>query len=86
MALFGHTDSRHALMTPVQHTSTALGLRRGDLVSFMFEGRTLVGKVNRVTRRATVLVPAPDGVQYQDGQKYRKFYVPVSALVKVRQA
>jgi hypothetical protein len=84
--LFGHTDVRHALMTPRTHVSTALNLRLGDRVSFPFAGRRLVGKLNRVTRRATVLVPDPGGVQYTDGQYYRKFYVPVDALTKVERA
>jgi hypothetical protein len=81
--LFEHTDFRHALMTPRTHVATALDLRLGDRVSFPFAGRKLVGTLNRVTSRATVLVPDRGGVKYTDGQHYRKFYVPVNALTKV---
>jgi len=82
--LFGHTDYRHALMTPAKRTSTALGLRAGELVSFNFRGRRLVGTLNGVAKRATVLVSHEDGTEYSDGQKYLKFYVPLIALSKVR--
>jgi hypothetical protein len=81
--LFGHTDYRHALMTPSTLVAAALALRLDDPVSFTFAGRRLVGTLNRVTSRATVLVPDRGGVQYTDGQTYRKFYVPVDALTKV---
>jgi len=73
-------------MTPVEQASAAHGLRPGEFVSFSFEGRKLVGKLNRITRRATVLVPDRNGAEYSDGQKYLKFYVPLDALAKVPQA
>jgi hypothetical protein len=36
--------------------------------------------VNRVTKRATVLVEDARGVRYSDGRRYAKFYVPVGML------
>ena len=53
--LFGHTDFRHDLITP-QEVAAAGGVEAGCTVRFVMSGETLVGKVNRVTKRATVLV------------------------------
>ena len=39
---------------------------------------------NRVTRRATVLVPADDGERFSDGNRYRKYYVPVNMLEPIK--
>jgi hypothetical protein len=36
--------------------------------------------VNRVTKRATVLVPDPAGLEFSDGTRYRPYYVPLSLL------
>jgi hypothetical protein len=49
-------------------------------VVFLFEGRTLAGRVNRITKRATVLVEDPDGQKYSDGMRYKTYYVPISFL------
>ena len=56
------------------------GIKTGSRVRFDFEGNTLEGIVNRVTKRATVLVAHPEGERYSDGVRYVKFYIPVSAL------
>jgi hypothetical protein len=40
------------------------------------------GRVNRITRRATVLVPAPTGELFSDGKRYLRFYVPLEQLKK----
>lgn len=77
---FGHTDHRHDLLTPAEAASTQFGVRSGVKVAFNFEGRRLQGIVNRVTKRATVLVPDSKGQRYSDGQRYSKFYIPVSQL------
>ena len=82
--LFGHTDFRHNLVTVVQQASERLGVRLGEQVGFSFRGSRMVGKRNAVNRRATVLVPHRGGAEYKDGQKYLKFYVPVSSLQKVK--
>jgi len=78
--LFEHRESNHQLITPQERAFKDLGIRAGDQVSFRFEGRELNGKVNRITRRATVLVPSDRGELYNDGIRYKKFYVPLAHL------
>ncbi len=77
---FGHTEHTHQLITPREHARTEYGLQPGDRVTFRFEGRHYQGFINRITRRATVLVEDPQGVRYSNGCHYKKFYVPVSLL------
>ena len=79
---FGHTDHRHALVTPREQAASQ-GIRPGIQVQFTFEGRRLQGLVNRVTRRATVLVPDPSGHRFSDGMHYQKYYIPLSLLTLV---
>lgn len=80
---FGHTDHRHQLITPREHAFTKFGVKLGDRVSFRMDGRHYVGLVNRITKRATVLVEDGRGQPYSDGKRYRKFYVPVRMLKTV---
>ncbi|MFV1966124.1 MAG: hypothetical protein ACC628_11915 [Pirellulaceae bacterium] len=80
---FGHTDYTHQLITPCERAMSKYGIRSGDRVSFRFDGRHLVGIVNRITRRATVLVEDAKGECYSDGKKYQKFYVPLTLLKAV---
>lgn len=77
---FGHTDHRHQLITPRENSLRQFGVRVGSRVRFEFEGVDLVGRVNRITRRATVLVEDARGPQYSDGKRYMKYYIPVAAL------
>jgi len=60
--------------------NTPLRFRLSSRVSFVFEGTRLQGRVNRVTKRATVLVEDAAGQRYSDGRSYRKYYVPLAAL------
>lgn len=78
--IFGHTDTKHALVTPREHAAVQHGVRMGSRVEFDFEGRRLVGRVNRISQRATVLVEDAAGVDYTDGRRYLKFYVPLGSL------
>jgi hypothetical protein len=78
--MFGHTDHRHNLVSPRERAAKELGLRPGCRVHFRFEGQTLEGIINRITRRATVLVRHPRGEPYSDGNRYQKYYIPVSLL------
>ena len=88
--LFGHTDFRHDLITP-QEVAAAGGVEAGCTVRFAMSGETLVGKVNRVTKRATVLVKCsknhPEAREFSDGKSsagfYRKFFVPVESCTVV---
>ncbi len=77
---FGHTEHRHQLVTPKQQAFEKFGVRAGDRVTFRFEGRHYEGRVNRITKRATVLVEDAQGERYSDGKRYAKFYIPVNQL------
>ena len=78
--LFGHTEHKHDLVTQQERAAKKYNVRVGSLVSFTHEGRGYIGKVNRITRRATILVIDPNGQRYDDGKHYRKFYVPLAQL------
>ena len=78
--IFGHAGTKHDLVTPREHAAVQHGIRVGSVVSFEFDGRQLTGRVNRVNRRATVLVEDAGGRPYSDGKKYQKFYVPLKGL------
>lgn len=77
---FGHTENRHQLITPRETALVKYGIRPGMNVRFRFDGAELHGIVNRINRRATVLVEDRRGVRYSDGKHYAKFYVPVHLL------
>ena len=77
---FGHTESNHQLLTPRDLAKKRLGILPGDQVTFALQGRTLKGHVNRITKRATILVRNPQGTLYDDGHKYQKYYVPLNHL------
>lgn len=79
---FGHTATKHDLITQRERARDRFGLRPGDAVSFVFEGVRRVGVVNRITRRATVLVESATGVAYTNGRRYEKFYIPLGQLEK----
>jgi hypothetical protein len=81
--LFGHAASTHELITPAERAVAKFDLRIGDAVTFSFDGRTLRGMLNRINRRATVLVESPTGQRYSNGRRYEKFYIPLGMLKKV---
>lgn len=78
--LFGHTEHKHDLITQQERAAHKFNIRVGTRVAFQYEGVAYAGTVNRITRRATVLVSDPRGQLYDDGQHYRKYYVPLSHL------
>ncbi len=78
--LFGHTEHKHDLITQQERAASKFNIRVGSRVLFQHEGVRLVGTVNRITRRATVLVVDNEGQLYEDGRRYRKYYVPLSHL------
>ena len=80
--LFGHAASTHELITPAERAVAKFDLRIGDAVTFTFDGRTLRGMLNRINRRATVLVESPAGQRYTNGRRYEKFYIPLGMLKK----
>ncbi len=81
-AIFGHASVVHDLVTPREIAAKAHAIRQGDLVAFDHDGTTRVGRVNRITKRATVLVEDPAGRLFSDGRRYATFYVPVNQLRK----
>jgi hypothetical protein len=56
------------------------GIRTGTHVGFLFEGKRLEGRVNRITTRATVLVEDAEGQPFSDGRRYKTYYVPLPLL------
>lgn len=80
--LFSHKQSTHQLLTPTDTASSEFKIETGDWVKFRVNGRTLLGFVNRITKRATILVPSPKGIKYNDGKRYDKYYVPIERLQK----
>ena len=82
-ALFGHEASHHTLITPVERAATVHAIRPGDRVTFTHGGVERAGLVNRITKRATVLVPDPSGRLFADGRRYASYFVPLPLLRKV---
>ena len=80
--IFAHEGVSHDLVTPREQAAVAFDVRVGDQVSFELEGSTYHGRVNRITRRATVLVESPRGEPFSDGRRYLTFYVPLPLLRK----
>jgi len=80
--IFAHEGAFHDLITPREQAKTAFNIRVGDHVSFELDGIERTGRVNRITRRATVLVEDPRGIPYADGRRYVPFYVPLPLLRK----
>ena len=80
--LFGHKQSSHQLITPADTARSKFDIHTGDWVEFRLQGKPLLGYVNRITKRATVLVPSRKGTRYNDGKSYLKYYVPIHQLRK----
>jgi len=77
---FLHQAHTHNLVTR-QERAAESGIRVGSCVSFLFQGQPLTGRVQRITKRATVLVEDPQGEPYANGLRYKTYYVPVASLV-----
>jgi hypothetical protein len=84
--IFAHEGAYHDLVTPREEAGATFGISVGDLVSFELDGLRHVGRVNRITRRATVLVEDSSGLLFSDGRRYRTFYVPVPRLARLTAA
>jgi predicted GIY-YIG superfamily endonuclease len=86
--LFGHLDVTHSLSTKCQiqrMQRLKSPVKVGDMVLFTYRGAELPGRVNRITKRATVLVESRLGSHYTDGKRYRKYYVPLARLEVVKE-
>ena len=77
--LFAHRTHTHDLVTRCERAANS-GILPGALVTFAFEGRKLTGRVNRITKRATVLVEDAAGRAYSNGLRYKAYYVPIGRL------
>jgi hypothetical protein len=84
--IFAHEGAFHDLITPREQARAAFNIRVGDRVSFELDGNRYTGYVNRITRRATVLVENSSGKLYSDGKRYLTCYVPLPLLRKENQA
>ncbi len=80
---FAHTDYRHALITQRERALIKFNIRVGDIVRFAHDGKVISGRVNRITRRATILVASSKGQVFSDGERYIRYYVPLEKLQKV---
>ena len=79
---FRHRQSTHQLITPSDTAESIYDISAGDWVHFEMNQQTVMGFVNRITKRATVLVPSRQGTRYTDGKRYMKYYVPITQLRK----
>ncbi len=80
---FAHSDYRHALITQRERALMKFNIRVGDQVRFSYDGKVISGRVNRITRRATILVANPKGEVFSDGLRYVRYYVPLEKLKKI---
>jgi diadenosine tetraphosphatase ApaH/serine/threonine PP2A family protein phosphatase len=80
--IFAHEGAFHDLITPREEARAAFDIHVGDNVSFEVDGSRHFGRVNRITRRATVLVEDARGQAFSDGRRYLTFYVPLRSLRK----
>jgi hypothetical protein len=80
---FNHPETRHDLVTQTERAREKFDVKPGDRVRFEFEGKEYLGLVNRITKRATVLVESATGQLYADGKRYLKWYIPLANLEKV---
>jgi hypothetical protein len=81
---FGHTDTKHKLVTKYEINSKEHDLKPGDIVKFEYRGKSLNGTISRITKRATVLVEDQKGT-FKDfnGKRCLKFYIPLLHLEPV---
>jgi hypothetical protein len=80
--IFAHEAAFHDLITPREQAKSAFDIHVGDPVAFEIDGRHHTGRVNRITRRATVLVEDSRGALFSDGKRYLTYYVPLPLLRK----
>ncbi len=79
-SVFGHTEHVHKMLTTDRLAVIEYGIEVGTKVSFGFKGQEYQGFVNRITKRATVLVKHTEGPLYSDGHRYKKYLVPLGDL------
>ncbi len=83
--VFNHAGVTHDLVTHVEKARAKYDLKVGDSVVFDFEGKTLMGKIHRITKRATVMVENErGGFIDRQGKRYAKYYIPLPWLKSVK--
>ncbi|WP_419859694.1 SprT-like family protein [Candidatus Palauibacter sp.] len=83
--LFLHRAHTHHLVTRSERAARD-GIVVGSRAAFDFRGQVLTGRVNRITKRATVLVEDARGQRWSDGRRYQRYYVPLGKLQTVHPA
>jgi hypothetical protein len=80
--MFGHTDVYHQLPTQKEIISEKYGFIIGQEVSFAHEGKKYSGFINKINKRATVMVKDKKGT-YRDtaNNAYSKWYVQFGQLL-----
>ncbi len=77
--LFLHRTHTHQLITRSERAARD-GIVVGSRVTFVYRGQPLTGRVNRITKRATVLVEEAGAARWSDGRRYARYYVPLGQL------
>lgn len=79
--VYGHSDTHHQLVTQRERARKRFGFDIGSIVRFSIGKQQYSGKIVRITKRATIMVPNSQG-NYQDvkGNRYMKCYVPLERL------
>ncbi len=82
--LFGQNESTHKLVTSREASFAEYGLVVGNKVTFEFQGKQIIGIINNINKRATVMSQNNKG-NYIDrnGQHYIKYYIPLNCLTKI---
>lgn len=82
--LFGQSESTHKLVTSREASFAEYGLVIGNKVTFEFQGKQIIGIINNINKRATVMSQNNKG-NYIDrnGQHYIKYYIPLNCLTKI---
>ncbi|MHA1657643.1 MAG: SprT-like domain-containing protein [Promethearchaeota archaeon] len=80
--IFLHTDNTHELITQKERAFLKFSIKVGDKVSFEYNKKTYIGIVDRITKRATVLVKDNEDSKYANEEGFMKFYIPISMLIK----
>ena len=83
--IFAHTDVTHQLITQPEIAHRHYDLHAGDEVTFEFDRRKYTGIIDRINKRATVMVRDKKGHFRDDrGKRYLKFYIPLPYLTPVK--
>ncbi len=81
--IFGHTSSYHELTKETNERAHATKVNVGDEINFQYKGKSHIGTVVNINKRATVMVKNIFG-RYKDTEKkrYDKYYVPLAHINK----